>query len=962
LPLKLFENSHADLYLFPETNSGSVYVAHWGQMSASGFDLGGVPMFSRSTISGLDDACASQFSFALGEEQYPGFIPSMDQVLNGSTLPSDLVGENLNWDGKRSNDLPLWSGGWRQSHSNGLAHRSNICSNEDAYHLPGGQQADPHSFLCDTGSDMTNPIAPEPPPDAVRAEQKRAEATALSSGVVTSDIQLIPSVDPRYSRLPQFRRRKGFRVEKAQHRPSPMARASGISSLDHSQPMSSVAPPQQSPDNMNVAVYSLWLLKNRNTMPSERTLLGLSVSFGDSIEIIRKWFLRNVAIAREDEDTGYQTMSTSGIDVTSSYRRNRRECNRKAGNVSLECMHSSHFERDEARPYACTSRCGAKFREKAAWKRHEEINRPPKVWICSFRACHKNPDAKRTFFREDHFRKHLSKDHANLETRKRHIAACCLPIKSNFSKYCIFRGCDEKFKSWKVRIDHIADHLKRPWNMSQWNNSEDDIGSIEGLDADASDSSGSESDTTAGEDDSDDSDDSPEIGPLSFSAKDQPSANDRNHQKQWSGPQEGQRSYDQNGDGASRGFSSYGYGYSSFGGGGPLTSHASSSKSSYSLMDVMSLSRLGSGSMAIVDEVRVNGNEWTSARKRICHNRLGRGRGSNREATIMKRLRHPHIARIVASYMEAESMTLIMQPVADYNLLQYLNACSAGQPVKDETRDWFNCLSSGLQYLHHVGVRHRDIKPSNILIKNKAVIYTDFGSSNLVGDDDSISSDSGDFTVQYAAPEVHRGERGRAADVFALGCVFFEIVSTLSEHSSGNWSATPSEESCRKPVSKYDSDTVTEMIQQLRISARQPQMVKDQSIILDNCEAMMRRRPDQRPTAADIVAQIPPRPCCVEVSDDMSVDSNDGDNSVEFQREANTSNTDKSGIDDVPDLVSSNDDCTSNGLRSVDELLTDDGLSMKDNVSVLSSDDACAQRQTQGPKVERPPPKQSVSK
>lgn len=726
--------------------------------------------------------------------------------------------------------------------------------------------------------------------------------------------------------------------------------------------MSSVAPPQQSPDNMNVAVYSLWLLKNRNTMPSERTLLGLSVSFGDSIEIIRKWFLRNVAIAREDEDTGYQTMSTSSIDVTSSYRRNRRECNRKAGNVSLEGMHSSHFERDEARPYACTSRCGAKFREKAAWKRHEEINRPPKVWICSFRACHKNPDAKRTFFREDHFRKHLSKDHANLETRKRHIAACCLPIKSNFSKYCIFRGCDEKFKSWKVRIDHIADHLKRPWNMSQWNNSEDDIGSIEGLDVDASDSSGSESDTTAGEDDSDDSDDSPGIGPLSFSAKDQPSANDRNHQKQWSGPQEGQRSYDQNGDGASRGFSSYGYGYSSFGGGGPLTSHASSSKSSYSLMDVMSLSRLGSGSMAIVDEVRVNGNEWTSARKRICHNRLGRGRGSNREATIMKRLRHPHIARIVASYMEAESMTLIMQPVADYNLLQYLNACSAGQPVKDETRDWFNCLSSGLQYLHHVGVRHRDIKPSNILIKNKAVIYTDFGSSNLVGDDDSISSDSGDFTVQYAAPEVHRGERGRAADVFALGCVFFEIVSILSEHSSGNWSATPSEESCRKPVSKYDSDTVTEMIHQLRISARQPQMVKDQSIILDNCEAMMRRRPDQRPTAADIVAQIPPRPCCVEASDDMSVDSNDGDNSVEFQREANTSNTDKSGTDDVPDLVSSNDDCTSNGLSSVDELLTDDGLSMKDNVSVLSSDDAWAQRQTQGPKVERPPPKQSVSK
>lgn len=43
------------------------------------------------------------------------------------------------------------------------------------------------------------------------------------------------------------------------------------------------------------------------------------------------------------------------------------------------------------------------------------------------------------------------------------------------------------------------------------------------------------------------------------------------------------------------------------------------------------------------------------------------------------------------------------------------------------------------------------------------------------------------FTEKYAAPQVAKNcDRGTAADVFSLGCVFLEVVSVLAEKSSSN--------------------------------------------------------------------------------------------------------------------------------------------------------------------------------
>ncbi|ORY12033.1 kinase-like domain-containing protein [Clohesyomyces aquaticus] len=74
---------------------------------------------------------------------------------------------------------------------------------------------------------------------------------------------------------------------------------------------------------------------------------------------------------------------------------------------------------------------------------------------------------------------------------------------------------------------------------------------------------------------------------------------------------------------------------------------------------------------------------------------------------------------------------------------------------------------------------------SNILIKGSKVYLTDFGISKAVSQDDTTGSVGlvGPHTFTYSAPEVLADEehvrRGRAADIYSLGCIFLEIATAL---------------------------------------------------------------------------------------------------------------------------------------------------------------------------------------
>ncbi len=91
-------------------------------------------------------------------------------------------------------------------------------------------------------------------------------------------------------------------------------------------------------------------------------------------------------------------------------------------------------------------------------------------------------------------------------------------------------------------------------------------------------------------------------------------------------------------------------------------------------------------------------------------------------------------------------------------------------------------VAAALDAAHARGLVHRDIKPGNILIEGEGpdqrVYLTDFGLARLVEATTGVTA-TGAFvgTLDYVAPEQIRGERVDArADVYALGCVLFELL------------------------------------------------------------------------------------------------------------------------------------------------------------------------------------------
>ncbi len=106
-----------------------------------------------------------------------------------------------------------------------------------------------------------------------------------------------------------------------------------------------------------------------------------------------------------------------------------------------------------------------------------------------------------------------------------------------------------------------------------------------------------------------------------------------------------------------------------------------------------------------------------------------RGAKLNKEVRILKQIDHVHVVRLVTSYEFSDNYAIILDPLADGNLEDYLSA-SAPESTEKIPR-WFRCLLSGVSFAHDQGVRHRDIKPQNILVKNMDVLLTDFGISMM---------------------------------------------------------------------------------------------------------------------------------------------------------------------------------------------------------------------------------------
>lgn len=150
-----------------------------------------------------------------------------------------------------------------------------------------------------------------------------------------------------------------------------------------------------------------------------------------------------------------------------------------------------------------------------------------------------------------------------------------------------------------------------------------------------------------------------------------------------------------------------------------------------------------------------------------------------REAQHAGSLAHDHVVSIYDAGTEGDLMLLVMELVDGGNLTARLR--DAGRPSVDEAVRITREILSGLSAAHEAGLVHRDVKPANVMFTAEgSVKLTDFGIARLAATETTRTAEVYGSTP-YMAPELAYGLRGGTrSDVYAVGCVAYEMISGRS--------------------------------------------------------------------------------------------------------------------------------------------------------------------------------------
>jgi serine/threonine protein kinase/Tol biopolymer transport system component len=171
-----------------------------------------------------------------------------------------------------------------------------------------------------------------------------------------------------------------------------------------------------------------------------------------------------------------------------------------------------------------------------------------------------------------------------------------------------------------------------------------------------------------------------------------------------------------------------------------------------------------------------------------------------REARVLAALNHPNVATIHGIAEEGATRALVLEFVEGETLADVL---ARGPVPAARAIDWIRQAAQAVRAAHARGIVHRDLKPANIKVDEAGHLKVlDFGLAKSAGGGERSRADSSGLTAAwqpngavlgtpaYMAPEQVLGApAAESADAWALGCIFYELLTGARAFDG----ATPSE-------------------------------------------------------------------------------------------------------------------------------------------------------------------------
>ena len=191
--------------------------------------------------------------------------------------------------------------------------------------------------------------------------------------------------------------------------------------------------------------------------------------------------------------------------------------------------------------------------------------------------------------------------------------------------------------------------------------------------------------------------------------------------------------------------------------------------------------QLGKGSYGTVYVVRskLDKNTYVMKKMELNHLKESQQRECYREVSILRKVSHPNIIKYYSSFLENESLCIIMEYAELGDLYTLIKHYKRHQKFFEEIILWriaFEVLN-GLEYLHSNNIIHRDIKCLNLFLsKDHHVKIGDLGVSTITSLGGMHCTRVG--TPLYLSPElVKQVPYDYKTDIWSFGCSLYHLAS-----------------------------------------------------------------------------------------------------------------------------------------------------------------------------------------